>query len=274
MRYLYKVLLVDDETLDIERLDKLVPWNELQIEIVGTANSAYKALELLNTISVDLLISDIKMPIMSGLELFQKAKEKNPTLRVIFISGYQDFQYVKKALQISASGYVLKPIDYNELIELIRKVTYIIDTENHNRIHLHDLEESRHFIKGELSHKNENDNHGNANVKIKGHNIKLVTNIEKYVDEHLDDKLSLKKVANYFAFTPNYLGSLFKQETDEYITDYICRKRMEKASKLLKDTNMKVYEVADNLGYSNVNYFSKQFKEYYGVSPLDYKREG
>jgi two-component system, response regulator YesN len=271
---LFKVLLVDDEVLDIEGLQKLIPWNELGIEISGTANSAYKAMELLNTNSVDLLISDIKMPIMSGLELFGKAKEKNPTLRVIFISGYQDFQYAKKAIQMSANGYVLKPIDYDELIGLIKNVIALIEKENHNNIFLNNLERSREFIKTEWSHKNENGNIGSANIKIKGHNRKLISDIGKYVDEHLDGKLSLKNVANHFAFTPNYLGLLFKEETDEYFTDFLVRKKLEKASILLKDTNLKIYEIADSLGYSNMNYFSKQFKEYYGITPLDYKKEG
>jgi two-component system, response regulator YesN len=266
-------MLVDDEDLDIEGLKRLIKWNELGIEISGTANNAYKALEFLNTNSVDLLVSDIKMPIMSGLELFEKAKEKNTSLKAIFISGYQDFQYAKKAIQMSASGYVLKPIDYGELTVLIKRVTALIYTEKRNKKLISELEEARKVINDEWKGRYEQNKTGGESLKVKGQNIKLINDIEKYVEKHLDEKLTLKNVANHFAFTPNYLGSLFKEETDKYFTDFLVQKKLERACKLLKDTNMKIYEIADNLGYSNMNYFSKQFKEHYGISPLDYKKK-
>lgn len=117
-----KVLLVDDERIDLEWLRRRVAGSCLPLEVVGTANSGFAALEILRNDKVDLLLSDIRMPIMTGMEFARKAKEINAQLKIVFISGHEDFGYAKEALALHASDYLLKPVDDDELVSVLGKL--------------------------------------------------------------------------------------------------------------------------------------------------------
>ncbi|WP_327204768.1 helix-turn-helix transcriptional regulator [Paenibacillus sp. DMB20] len=92
------------------------------------------------------------------------------------------------------------------------------------------------------------------------------------VKERLHESITLRDVANRFSFSPNYLGVLFKEETGQNFSDYVIALRMEKARELLSTTKLKIYEVAAQTGYQYLPYFSRQFKETYGMTPLEYRR--
>ncbi|GGH14423.1 response regulator [Paenibacillus segetis] len=140
---MYNVLLVDDEMLDLEGMRQFIPWNELGMEVVEAANNAFTACDILEQHEIDIIVSDVNMPNMSGLELARIAIEKKSDIRVIFVSGYQDFSYVKQALSLKAYSYVLKPMDDNELIAALRKVKQDLDDEYKRR----DVEEAyQHLI--------------------------------------------------------------------------------------------------------------------------------
>ncbi|WEM63584.1 response regulator [Streptococcus parauberis] len=114
---MYHVLLVDDEYMILQGLKMLIDWEHLGFQVVATAKSANQALRLLDQEHIDVLISDVNMPEMSGLDLIEKAKEINPQIQTMIISGYQEFDYVKKAMELEAKAYLLKPIDKHELEE-------------------------------------------------------------------------------------------------------------------------------------------------------------
>ena len=89
----------------------------------------------------------------------------------------------------------------------------------------------------------------------------------------MGEVITLRNAANAFSYTPNYLGLMFREETGISFTDYVIQARLTKAQELLRDTNLKIYEVADRVGYRNLNYFSKQFKDSFGLSPLEFRRQ-
>lgn len=130
---MYKVLLVDDEMLDLEGMKQFIPWNELGMEVVGAANNAFAACDILDEQVIDIIVSDVNMPNMSGLELARIAIEKKGDIRIIFVSGYQDFSYVKQALSLKAYSYVLKPMDDKELVAALLKVREDLDEEHKRR---------------------------------------------------------------------------------------------------------------------------------------------
>ncbi|MFD0717190.1 response regulator [Paenibacillus sp. GCM10027626] len=130
---MYKVLLVDDEELDLEGMRRFIPWSKLGMEVIGSANNALSASELLGQYPVDILVSDVNMPYMSGLELARAALERTPDIRIIFVSGYQEFSYVQQALSLKAYNYVLKPMDDSELIATLRNVKEDLDEANKQR---------------------------------------------------------------------------------------------------------------------------------------------
>lgn len=135
---MYNVLLVDDEILDLEGMKQFIPWNELGMQVVEAANNAFTACDVLDKYDIDIIVSDVNMPNMSGLELARIAIEKKEDIRIIFVSGYQDFSYVKQALSLKAYSYVLKPMDDKELITALEKVRQDLDDAHKRR----DVEEA------------------------------------------------------------------------------------------------------------------------------------
>lgn len=120
---LYKVLIVEDEVFMREGLKNLIDWKELGFEIVGEAEDGISAFEFLKKMQVDVLISDIKVPLLSGLDLIERVKREIKNLpEVIIISGYADFEYAKKAIQHGVVNYILKPIEEEELVDTLIKV--------------------------------------------------------------------------------------------------------------------------------------------------------
>ncbi|NWL87628.1 MULTISPECIES: response regulator [unclassified Paenibacillus] len=119
---MYKVLLADDEMLDLEGMKQFIPWSELGLEVVAAVSNGFSACEVLEQQKIDILVTDVNMPNMSGLELARIAIQKSANIRIIFVSGYQDFHYVKQALSLKACSYVLKPMDDNELIASLKSI--------------------------------------------------------------------------------------------------------------------------------------------------------
>lgn len=130
---MYKVLLADDEILDLEGMKQFIPWSELNMEIVGSVTNGFSACELMDLEEIDILVTDVNMPNMSGLELARNALDKKQDIRIIFVSGYQDFHYVRQALSLKAVSYVLKPMDDSELIASLKKIREDLDAERTRR---------------------------------------------------------------------------------------------------------------------------------------------
>lgn len=524
-----RVLLVDDEQIDLDGLRLLVDWSSLGMEVVAAVHSTKEALALINKQPIDILITDIKMPMTSGLELARQALEGRPDLKVIFVSGYEDFQYAKQAIAMSASGYVLKPIDDDELNHVLMNVKdtleyerkqrqvasaysesvplvknellvnlleivdnkeaaqsiiaklrelgeinldgptyaavleaddlawklnpysdqertsleasltaavadfasaislpwcrlrafhygFILDTletcdhlaafveqvgyreekfpftatvgvggcasngsslhesykqacealemkmflgkgkvlqyrnvSEENRVEVKDINQilddlfaamagyqlvriddcllelfqsasgmqskltlshfSLHIVsrlEAHLQTLNENffeilqlerknldilyhfetiDDiqswlrrrmfHISEHLHLKKtrKNGRLVEEIKRYTEQHLERNITLRDAANAFSFSPNYLGQIFLEETGQYFSDFSTQMRLEKAKQYLQDPTLKIYEAAARVGYRNIAYFSKQFREHFGVTPGEYRKQ-
>ena len=119
---MYKVLLVDDEYMITEGLKRLIPFEKWDMEVVATANHADDALEYVREHPVDIVISDVNMPDKTGLEMIQEMKDLLPDAYYILLSGYQEFDYVKKAMNLSVVDYLVKPVDKVELGHLLEKI--------------------------------------------------------------------------------------------------------------------------------------------------------
>lgn len=520
---MYKVLLAEDEQLDLEGLLRFIPWEELEMEVAAAVNSGFAALEVIGRESIDVLVTDIRMPNMSGLELARQAIALRPELKVVFVSGYADFQYAKQAIDMNACSYVLKPVDDDELAQALRTAAETLNRERFGASLEQTFRQSAPIMKNELLgrllegkaegesalslletygldripfpvavalfefddldwkrslHREEeasdkvrqwcsallgifgskgidyccmtegdriaaiisesdpaselenmiteikadtglsvtaglgetasgldevhrsyvqaaealackmfygkgrligpadrrpgivrdakelgdilnglfeamsrydlvrlDDNvadlfalaksfgtktsiyhfvlHAIAKLddyllgfnenfyKLTGtefrsmellfyfetaedmqswlrrkvfeiseklhakkmkKNRRLIEEIKRYIADHLDRSITVRDAANLFSFAPNYLGHLFKEETGINFSDYVIAQRLEKAKQLLQDPKMKVYEVADRVGYRSLPYFSRHFKEVFGMTPGEYRR--
>jgi two-component system response regulator YesN len=517
---MYRAVLVDDENYDLEGLRCLIPWSELGIEVVCSESKPLAALQYIESHEIDLLITDIKMPVVSGIELSRLALEQNPGLKIVFISGYQEFDYAKQALDLKAHAYILKPVDDEEIIGVLRTAIDELGQERSRRTEDGGAIASFDFIKNDvlqhvlegsidgatlgaflarypldlvfssasavlieaddvLMRVQENPEEvyagldrlfqyigteierssagkwcrlnrsqigfvytgqppelepwlqqlvvkvreqtpytitvsygpevfslealtssfsqakaymngkmfigknrvippvmnkpgmtqdikelsvvleamfgamasyrladicdcidelfemaalfehpvkvyhfsmhiatrleaylGTLNetyeslqqmdaihhletvddikrwlrntlfqisellfMKKQHKNRRLMEQIEAYIQERLTENLTLRLVAGHFAYSPNHLGVLFKEHTGESFNEYLVRLRMEKAILLLDQHQYKIYEVADMVGYKNIAYFSRQFREYFNITAADYRKQ-
>jgi two-component system response regulator YesN len=119
---MYKVLIVDDEPIIREGMKKIINWNIYGYKVIGDAENGLDAYNKILTLNPDLCIIDIKMPEMDGLELISKIKECEINTKIIILTGYPEFEYAQKAIDLGVESYILKPVDPNILIEKIKKV--------------------------------------------------------------------------------------------------------------------------------------------------------
>lgn len=117
-----KIVLVDDEPLILKGLESIIPEFEQSIEIIGTAKNGAVALDLFANQEVDVLLTDIEMPVMNGLELIDEWKKRQPATKTIVLSGFEDFHYVKRGLSAGIENYLLKPLNEQELKETLIQI--------------------------------------------------------------------------------------------------------------------------------------------------------
>ena len=146
----YAVLIVDDEYRIAMLISKLIHWEEMGLECAGVVDNSIIALETVQKEKIDIMITDIRMPQMDGMELIEKALNTNPDLKVIVISGYKEFEYAQKAIQFGVGSYLVKPINENALNESLKKIVQQCEKENET-IHLKNtLSKSERIIKSNL----------------------------------------------------------------------------------------------------------------------------
>ncbi|MFC0272679.1 response regulator [Metabacillus herbersteinensis] len=129
---MYNVFIVDDEPLIIEGMKALLPWEDYGLKVVGEASNGSEALEKLGDCHVDILLTDIMMPIMDGLELISKTKKWYPDIKYIVLSGYQEFEYVKKGMILGIENYLLKPVNEQELLSTLMNSIEKLDKSSNN----------------------------------------------------------------------------------------------------------------------------------------------
>ncbi len=264
-----RVLIIDDEEIIREIVLNSIDWEELGCEVVGTAENGedgFKKVELLNP---DLLIVDICMPGMDGLELVSQLRQNNYDCKVIILSSYPQFEYAQKAMQVGAFRYLLKPANPADLIDAISDACAIINKERAFLEELNNLEQKVAQIDemGMVSQ------HQSTSANRKGYS-RLVTLALDYINMNYASKdMGLKAVANEVFVSTWYLSKLIKRETGENFIKILTNVRLAHAKALLGSPQYKVYEIAAMVGFDDVPHFTKTFKSIVGISPLEYRRD-
>ena len=244
----HKLMIVDDEPIICNGLAEYFPWESLGFVVVARLENGRQALEYIKNFSVDVILADIRMPIMDGLEVAKYIYENNPEIKVVFLSGYRDFDYARQAIGYGVKEYIVKPAKLEKITEVFEKI----------RTDLIQSSTSSLTIYGD-----END----------GYYDLMINKIKTYLNENLKSA-SLENTADFCNFSPGYLSKLFKQKTNKTFSDYLGELKMKKAADLLMDTSYKHYNIAEFLGYEDARNFSRAFKNYYGMSPKEYKSGG
>lgn len=250
MDNLFKVVLIDDEPWALVYLKKLFDRPDLGFQVVAAERNSYEALEKINNNPPDVVITDIRMPDLTGIELIQYIRKKKINCEVIIVSGFADFSYAQQAIHYGAFEYCLKPIDQDKAIDIIERLhTKLIENQFHPK---QDVIESSQKEK-ELEH----------------NFYKML----KYIDNHFAERLYLKHLSNQFYLNPNYCCSLFLKETGMTFSQYLTKIRMDKAIELLLNTHMIISKIAALTGYSDCLYFNKVFKKQFLITPYQYRKD-
>lgn len=257
---MYGVMIVDDEIAIRKGLGILIDWEDCGFCVKGEASNGLEALTLIQNGKFDVVITDIRMPNVNGLELIQHLNENNPNIKSIIISGYSDFEYARTAIIYETKNYILKPIDENILISTLCRIKKELDGETEN---------NKYSVVYPSIEKNVNTEFIDRDLPENTNDI--IRNINKYIHNFCYDDISLKSVANIFNYNAVYLGRVFKKATGMMFTDYVNCCRIEKACQLILQRRLKVYEISEMVGYKDMDYFHSIFKKLKGCTPGEYK---
>ncbi|MFC5987688.1 response regulator [Marinicrinis lubricantis] len=240
---MYRLLLVEDERWVRIALKKTLEKVNLPIQVVGELSHGLEAIDWLKTNQADLVITDIRMPFMDGINLLEMLQEHSSHPDVMIISGYDDFSYAQRAVRLNAVDYLLKPVEAGELKSSLQKWL--------DRRGAFSMKEGE-AVRGELS---------------------PVGQILSYIESAGDVHMSLAEAAERVHLNPSYFCKLFKQTTGMNYKEYVAGLRMKEAERLLDTTSLRVCEIAERLGYRDQAYFSNQFKKRTGMNPTEYRKK-
>lgn len=231
-----KVLTVDDEPLILNGLVKIIQEvAPLKTEIFKATN-AFEALDIMKDYMPDVMITDLSMPEKNGFELMEEAKSGGWCDRFIILTGYDEFEYVRRALRTGVVDYLLKPIDKQEIASILGRIREELPDESQTEYSYH------------------------------------AKRILTYIQIHYRKDLSLDHLAERMNLHPNYISSLFKKETGQTFVNYLNMLRIQAAQELLMSNNeLSVSAIGQQVGYDSKCYFSKVFKKYTGTTPGAYR---
>lgn len=243
---MYKALIIDDEKPVQIAIRKLGNWGKYHIELPENANNGREALSAMRELHPNLCFVDMQMPIMNGIEFLKQASSEFPQTQFIIISGYDDFEYARSAIKYGACEYLLKPIVREELNAAIEKAILRLNP-------------SAVFSENETE----------ADTVSPEEVVKI---IKDYIDKNYNTNIKLSLFTTQYFFSKEYLSKLFKNTYGCGIYTYVQEVRMKRAKDLLENPGIKIQSISERLGYTDNNYFSKAFKNYYGMSPSQWRR--
>lgn len=226
-----KFLIIDDEYLVRERLKHIVNWEAEGFILCGEAENGELAIELIKKVNPELVIVDINMPKLTGLEVAGIISEDKMNTKVVILSGYNDFEYARSAIRFGVYSYLLKPVNKEELLETIRNIRKSFGVVNPLY-------------------------------------SKTVKQVISYIGENYRNMgLNVDMIASHVGMNTNYLSSKFKKETGRKLVDEINLFRLKKAEEILKIEICTLQDLADQVGYNDPYYMSRCFRKYLGYSP-------
>lgn len=241
---MYTALIIDDEKPVQIAIQKLGNWKKYKITSVHTASNGRDGLLAMRELHPDICFVDMQMPIMNGGDYLKQASKEFPQTQFIVISGFDSFDYAQTAIKYGARDYLLKPVVQDELNIAIEKALLRINP---------DLVFDESDVLDEIS--------PDEVIKI----------IKEYIDKNYNQNIKISMFADKYFFSKEYLSKLFKSKYECGIYEYVQNVRMERALELLKDDRIKVQAIAERLGYTDSHYFSKAFRNYYGISPSQFR---
>jgi two-component system, response regulator YesN len=246
-----KAIIIDDEKHVRDGILLLAEWERYGIHTILEAADGNEAIKLIIEHRPEIIFTDMKMPKRDGISLLKWLNTYEHPSKTIVVSGYDNFEYMRNAIYYKSFDYILKPIDPEILNETLERA--VKDWKQHTLAKIPPQDVSMQNSTGKNEEKNN------------------IQKIEQFLRENYQHDITLQEIADQFFLNKEYISRKFKQEFQETLTDYLTKIRIEKAKDLLGKPNMKIYEIAYQVGYQNEKYFSKVFKKQEGATPNEYR---
>ena len=248
---MYSMIVVDDEREIRKGFCQYFPWSDIGFNIVGDFSTAQEADEYLQHHAVDVVVTDIKMIGMSGLELIEAEYKRNRGSSFVVVSGYRNFEYARQAMRFGVQHYLLKPVRWSQIQKEFTTLHQELDQKQQ-------VPEKEKRTPESRERDEEND---------------TIRRIKEYVHRHYED-VSLESVAAELKMNPDYLSTFFHNKTGTKFSTYLMSARMKEAARRLSKTSLQIQAVAQRVGYATANSFARTFRPYFDVSPKQYRLKG
>ncbi|MGY0394335.1 response regulator [Fusobacterium sp.] len=253
-----KVLIVEDEEIIRKGLIGTIDWESKGCTIIGEAINGLDGMEKIIQNFPDLVITDIKMPKMSGLEMVKECYLRGIRFETILLTSYGEFEYAKEGINLGVIDYILKPLDEELLYSALDKVKQRVEEQKNLKKITGNEEEKNSFF--------DIDSHIE---KARAQN-KYVYKALKNIKENYSKKMNIVDVSEELEVSSGYLSRKFKEELDETFLEIVNKYRVEKSIKLLLEQELKMYEISDRVGFTDYKHFCNVFKKYMGVAPGEF----
>ena len=258
-----RLLIADDERLERDALTEMVSRRFEHEVVLETAENGRKAADTAILWGADLILMDIEMPGMSGLDAARAVLAQRPGCRVIFVTAYSLFQYAHEAVHLGACDYLLKPVDPDELEASIRRAMRQIETERKLEA-LAPVQQEEEPPEAAAPEEPE-DPDASQNALVMDH-------VRRYLEDNYMFDVSLDSVSEILHISPAYLSAQFKKYQKTNFLDCLTELRINAAKELLADPFRSSAEVASMVGYEDASYFARAFKKRTGETPTQYRR--
>lgn len=250
---MYKVMIVDDDIATCYVYRNMKSWEKYGFKIVLEANNGQQALKFLEKNDVDIVFTDIRMPVMDGIDLLKSIRHKELDIFVVLISSYKEFEYAREGLKFGAVDYIMKPLTengLNESLEILKK--YMNEKRNNN--------DFKNMIFDVMKKYDVNTDDS------------LIKNMCLYISDNMGIDITMDNISACLGLSKDYFGKLIKQKTGQSFKIIYTNIKMEYAKMLISEGQYKMYEISDMLGYSSPDYFTRIFKDTFGISPAEFRK--
>lgn len=253
----YKLLIAEDETVIRRGLVCAVDWRSLECDEIWEASDGEEALEIIRVRRPDIVIMDINLPIMDGLEVLEQTQSVPYT--AIILSGYANIDFARRAMKTGAIRYLLKPVNFDELKEAVESAKAF----RHQQVIYDEFQKTGDQI---------------VNLKLLSElpeEEKISFTIEKIIDcveNRFAEKITLHQLAEELHYSETFLIRKFKEEIHIGFNEYLTRYRLQKSISLLRGGVTDIEDIANRCGFQSGKYFKKVFASYVGCTPREFLR--
>ena len=254
---MYSIMIVEDEELELEFIEAVIQEEFQPQDSVITANTGAQAVRLAKKRHPDMIIMDIMLPEMDGLEAIEELRKFAPDTCISILTAYTDFRFAQRAISLRVFEYMLKPVKPSDFKVLLKRMMESVeDGREHEKV-------GSTQIATETITKNSNP---------AGSQQSFVEESVRYIQKHFKERLTLQMVASRVYMNAQYFSRVFKRETGVTFTEYVNTLKIQYACKLLETTNYPAYRISSECGFTDPSYFNRVFYAQMNMTPKKYKK--